>query len=241
MILYYFTLFFFLELLKRYDVSNGCYGIYKKRLNTSSTDVESEIAVYQLSQLLGVRCCASWGVPINGDVEAFSKFEYNFAKEFLVHVRRLFKEGERSDNEYNNLVGKLPAFKSDIERMLIIDFITRQTDRHLSNIAVLINEAGISLYNLYDNGRSLFHEDSEEFMGKAVNNIELYTSEFGPVGTYLDHLKDISKSVDIAKLVNLGISKDSLAKIYQQSGLKGNRLDASIDWTTKAINVLKNL
>jgi hypothetical protein len=227
--------------IKRYGVSHDAYGIYKKRLHTSSTDVESEIAVYQLSKLLGVRCCAAWGVPKNGDTEVFSRFEYNFATEFIVHARRLFKEGERSDNEYNNLVGKLPACTRDIERMLIIDFITRQTDRHLSNIAVLINDAGMSLDNLYDNGRSLFHEDSEELMGKAVNNIALYASEFGPVGTYLDHLKDVSKHVELAKLVNLDIAKDQIARIYQESGLRGNRLDASIDWTTRAIHVLKKL
>ena len=52
--------------------------------------------------------------------------------------------------------------------MVLLDFITRQVDRHLSNIAIEIGEGCESFYPLYDNGRSLFYEDTEETVQNAV-------------------------------------------------------------------------
>ncbi len=227
--------------IKRYGVSNGYYGIYKKRLHPMSTDVESEVAVYEISKLLGVRSCPAWLIPNKNDTLAFSKFEYNFAEEYIVHARRFFQEGERTENEYQNLVNKLPAFKADIQRMVILDFITRQTDRHLSNLAVLFNKNGTDFYCLYDNGRSLFHEESERFVEEAINNIELYSSEFGPVGNYFDYVQDISKETNIKNLLNLNIAKETIYQVYRNAGLQGYKLEGSTEWTYRALGVLKRL
>lgn len=227
--------------IKRYGVSKGYYGIYKKRLHPMSTDIESEVAVYELSKILGVKCCPAWLVPNRNDTIAFSKFEYNFAEEYIIHARRFFREGERTENEYKNLINKLPAFKIDIQRMIILDFVTRQTDRHLSNLAVLLNRNGAYLYSLYDNGRSLFHEDSERFINEAINNIELYSSEFGPVGTYFDYVQDISKDINIKKLVNLNIPKDSIYKIYKNADLQEHKLEGATEWTYRTLCMLKKL
>lgn len=227
--------------IKRYGISNGSYGIYKKRLHPLSTDAESEAAVYELSRLLGVSCCPAWLNKDKTDTVAFSKFEYNFAEEYIVPVRRFFREGERTDNEYENLVNKLPAFKMDIQQMIILDFITRQTDRHLSNIAILFNQAGTSFYSLYDNGRSLFHEETDKFISEAIDNIELYSSEFGPVGTYFDYVQDIGKEIAIKKLVNLNITKDAIYKAYSKAGLQGYKLDGAVEWTYRALQILKTM
>ena len=91
--------------------------------------------------------------------------------------------------------------------MLLLDFITRQDDRHLSNMAIKVNSSGEQFYPLYDNGRSLFYEDTEETVERACLDIEGYCTNFGFTGTYLDHIKDIAKSgVDFSKLINLDVS-----------------------------------
>ena len=54
-------------------------------------------------------------------------------------------------------------------------------------------------------------------MEKAINNIELYSSEFGPVGTYLDHIKDFASEVAIGTLIDLKVTKDSINSTYQQA------------------------
>ncbi len=225
--------------IKRYGVSNGNYGIYKKRLHPLSTDVESEVAVYGLSRLLGVKCCQAWLVKDANEVVAFSKFEYNFANEYIVHARNFFADKERLENEYENLVNKFPLSKNEIRQMILLDFITRQTDRHLSNVAMIFSSLGMEFYSLYDNGRSLFYEDSEEFISKAINNIPLYSSEFGPVGTYFDYVQEIGKEANISKLINIDISKDTIYRIYANAGLRGYKLEGSTEWAYRALQVLK--
>ncbi|HBY20491.1 MAG: hypothetical protein A2Y24_07145 [Clostridiales bacterium GWE2_32_10] len=227
--------------IKRYGVSNGCYGIYKKRLHPMSTDIESEVAVYELSKLLGVKCCPAWLVPTDDDVEVFSKFEYNFAEEYIVHFRRLFTGDEDRNSEYYSLITKFPKYKENIQKMIILDFITRQTDRHLSNMAQKITNKRNEMYSLYDNGRSLFNDESENMINKAINNIELYSSEFGPVGTYSDAIYDIAKDTDVKKIVNLNISDDRIRNIYKNAGLVGYKLEGGVAWTCEALKLLKGM
>jgi len=121
--------------IKRYGVYNGQYGIYKQRISPLTTDVESEVAVYLLAQKLGVSCCPAYRIDKD---TVFSSFLYDFSKEYIVHFRRLF-DGARSDNEYQNLISVRPQYKDDIARMILLNFITRQDDRHLSNIAIKMN------------------------------------------------------------------------------------------------------
>jgi len=224
--------------IKRYGVYNGKYGIYKQRISPLTTDVESEIAVYKLAEKLGIPCCPAYMIDGN---TMFSEFVYDFAEEYIVHFRRLF-DGARSDNEYQNLINIRSQYKEDIIKMLILDFITRQDDRHLSNIAIKISKEGESFYPLYDNGRSLFYEDTEEMVEKASENVALYATSFGYSGTYYDYLKDISATgIDLTSLVNLDISEKDIETILIESGFKGYRLNGAKKWIIKAIQAIKEL
>ena len=224
--------------IKRYGVFNDKYGIYKKRISPMTTDVESEIAVYKLAQKLGIDCCPAYLVDEN---IMFSEFVYNFSEEYIVHFRRLF-EGVRSDNEYRNLIEVRPQYKTDIIKMLILDYITRQDDRHLSNIAIKVSKDGERFYPLYDNGRSLFYEDTEEMVEKACEDVILYATGFGYSGTYYDYLKDISdEGIDLTGLVNLNITDREIEEILVSSNFTGYRLKGAKMWIRKAIEEIKNL
>ncbi len=224
--------------IKRYGAYNSKYGIYKQRINPLTTDVESEIAVYKLAEKLGIPCCPAYMVDEN---TMFSQFEYDFADEYIVHFRRLF-DGPRSENEYENLVSLRPQFKKNIIQMLLLDFITRQDDRHLSNVAIKVNKHGESFYPLYDNGRSLFYEDTEELVNKACENVRFYATNFGYSGTYYDYLCDIVKEgINLADYINLAITDDEIGEILVSSGFKGYRLAGSKIWIRKAIEEIKIL
>jgi hypothetical protein len=224
--------------VKRYGVYNGQYGIYKKRISPLATDVESEIAVYLLAQKLGVPCCLAYRIDKD---TMFSGFLYDFTKEYIVHFRRLF-DGARSDNEYKNLISVRPQYKGDIARMILLDFITRQDDRHLSNIAIKITEYGESFYPLYDNGRSLFYEDTEEMVAQAVTDPISYATTFGFAGTYYDYVKEISaERGGLKDLINLGITTDEIANILTQSDFKGYRKDGALLWIQNALEIIKEL
>jgi len=224
--------------IKRYGVYDGNYGIYKQRINPLVTDVESEVAVYLLAQKLRVPCCPAYRTDKD---TVFSAFLYDFSKEYIVHFRRLF-EGTRSDNEYQNLISVRPQYRDDIARMILLDFITRQDDRHLSNIAIKMTGNGESFYPLYDNGRSLFYEDTEEMVQQAVADPIKYATSFGYSGTYWDYVQEIAKSgVDIKRLINIDVSKDEVAEILKQAGFDEYRFEGSVEWVVKAIDMLHSI
>ncbi|MDD4502811.1 MAG: hypothetical protein PHN87_07000 [Clostridia bacterium] len=223
--------------IKRYGVFNGKYGIYKQRISPLTTDVESEAAVFLLSQKLGIPCCPAYRVDKD---TIFSTFLYDFLNEYIVHFRRLFNN-PRSDNEYQNLIAVRPQYKNDIARMILLDFITRQDDRHLSNIAVKISGKNETFYPLYDNGRSLFYEDTEEMVSQAVSDPVNYSTSFGYSGTYYDYITEISQDMGLDNLINLDISKDEIADILKEAGFIGYRFYGALEWIEKTINIIKVL
>lgn len=227
------------ENVKYYSQNQGALGIVKERLNSFSTDVESELAVYRLGSLMGVRCCEVRLVNGKKGVACFSKFEYNFLSEYIIHVRRLFADNERTDNLYQDLCNKLPEFKDDIRRMILLDFVTRQDDRHLSNVAVKVSDDEVSFYPLYDNGRSLFFEDDETLVAASLENIEMYSTNFGQAGTYYDYAKQICREVDVSSLVDLEIEVETINAVYQAVGLKTYRLVGATLWTYQCLQLLK--
>jgi len=224
--------------IKRYGVYDGQYGIYKQRISPLTTDVESEVAVYLLAQKLGVPCCPAYRV---GKDTVFSAFLYDFSKEYLVHFRRLF-DGARSDNEYRNLVAVRPQYKDDIARMILLDFITRQDDRHLSNIAIKMADGGESFYPLYDNGRSLFYEDTEEMVKQAVADPKTYATAFGYSGTYWDYAREIANERGgLNGLINFDVSESDIAAILKGAGFTGYRFDGALAWIVEAMAMLAEL
>jgi len=224
--------------IKRYGVFKGNYGIYKQRINPLVTDVESEVAVYLLAQKLGVSCCPAARTDEN---TVFSTFLYDFSKDYIVYFRRLF-DGVRSYNEYQNLISVRPLYRDDIAKMILLDFITRQDDRHLSNIAIKMTATGESFYPLYDNGRCLFYEDTEEMVHQAVSDPIKYATNFGYSGTYWDYVKEIANGRgDIKALINLDISKDEVADTLKKSGFTGYRFDGALEWIVKTTKLIKTL
>jgi len=224
--------------IKRYGVYNGKYGIYKQRISPLTTDVESEVAVSLLADKLGVPVCPA----VRADKDTvFSTFLYDFSKEYIVHFRRFF-DGTRSDNEYQNLIGVRPRYRDDIARMILLDFITRQDDRHLSNIAVKISSGIESFYALYDNGRSLFYEDTGEMVRDAVSDPVKYATSFGHAGTYWDYIQEIAgERGGLRGLVDLSITESDVRAILTASGFTGYRLDGALEWILKTVDMIRAL
>ena len=224
--------------IKRYGVYNGKYGIYKQRISPLMTDVESEVAVYLLAKKMGIPCCPAYRAD---EKTVFSVFLYDFREEYVVHFRRLFA-GARSDNEYQNLITARPQYKESIIQMIILDFITRQDDRHLSNVAVKVSGAGESFYPLYDNGRSLFYEDTEQIVDDAVNDPENYATTFGYAGTYWDFVKEIAdEGIEVRNLVNLDFGEDEVAEILNIAGFEEYRFKGALAWIMKTTQMVKDL
>lgn len=224
--------------IKRYGVFNGKYGIFKQRISPLTTDAESEVAVSLLAEKLGVPVCPA--VRVSKDT-VFSEFLFDFSREYVVHFRRLF-DGARSDNEYRNLVGVRPQYREEIQRMILLDFITRQDDRHLSNIAVKVSGGAESFYALYDNGRSLFYEDTEEMVRQAVANPAAYATTFGYAGTYWDYVQEIAEEPGrLGGLINLEITEGDVRDILTEAGFSGYRFDGALKWILRTMDMVRGV
>ena len=224
--------------VKRYGAMGGRYGIVKQRISPLSTDVESEIAVCLLAQEMGVPCCLAQRYDADA---VFSAFEYDFTNEYVVHMRRLFN-GARGENELENLLAVRPQFADDFYRMVMLDFATRQDDRHLSNMAIKVSEAGEEFYPLYDNGRSLFYEDTEDTVRKAAGDPVAYATTFGYAGTYWDHLTDMARrGVDLGRLANLDVPERTVRALLEKAGFTGYRLAGAEEWIIRCLDLMRGL
>jgi hypothetical protein len=124
--------------------------------------------------------------------------------------------------------------------MILLDFITRQDDRHLSNIAIKISRGGETFYPLYDNGRSLFYEDTGEMVKEAVASPQQYATSFGYSGTYWDYVREIAaERGGLGGLMNLDIAEADVLAILKEAGFAGYRLDGALEWIRKTIGILK--
>jgi hypothetical protein len=219
-------------------VHEGKYGIYKQRINPLTTDAESEIAVYLLGERLGVPVCPAFRADQD---TVFSTFLYDFSKEYIVHFRRLF-DGARSDNEYRNLSDVRPRYRDEIARMILLDFITRQDDRHLSNMAIKISGGAESFYALYDNGRSLFYEDTEDTVKAAADNPAEYVTSFGYAGTYWDYVREIARERGgLGGLIRLDAGEGDVRAILTDAGFEGYRFSGALEWILKTMNMVRAL
>jgi hypothetical protein len=126
--------------------------------------------------------------------------------------------------------------------MILLDFITRQDDRHLSNIAIKISEGSESFYALYDNGRSLFYEDTEEMVSRAVSEPARCATSFGYSGTYWDFAREIAKERGgLQGIVNCNISEEEIRKILTEAGFTGYRFDGALKWILKTLDMIRAL
>jgi len=97
--------------------------------------------------------------------------------------------------------------------MILFDFIMRQNDRHLFNVAIRISGAKEFFYPLYDNGRRLFYEDIEEMAKQAVIDPKAYTTTFGYSETYWDYVRKVATGRGNLKgLLNLNISETEVLR-----------------------------
>ncbi|WP_461206324.1 HipA domain-containing protein [Clostridium sp. DL1XJH146] len=99
------------------------------------------------------------------DKEAIVNISEDFLNdgESLLSIRRLLGSSSR-ENLYGTIISIIPLFKLDIDRMIVIDFLINNIDRHLRNFSVILKDGNIVKFApLYDHGLSMYADiqDSE--------------------------------------------------------------------------------
>ena len=218
---------------KRYIFnSDGSFGIAKKRLHPFSDDTQNEVLVYRIAKKSGVNCCYAEMIP---EEAVFSKYEFDLNKHYLVPARYILDGRNIDCNTYEDLIfGKLKDFQDDVNRMLILDFLTLQEDRHLSNWAFQFNGKTI-MYPIFDNGRSLFYEADEKTAQQILADPKKGAPAVGLVGNYYDLIQIMKKHFDLSRLVNVNIDITDCFEGLGHADWKVEAIKKWLEWSRREL------
>ena len=234
------------ENIKTYGIYRGRFGIYKKRLYPTSSDIEAELAVYMLCEEMGVPCCPVYRIDKD---TIFSQYLYDYQSECFAHFSSLLPD-PAADDLCKEIISssEITRFRLDVLPMLIVDFVTRQEDRHANNFAVKYDSGGwIQFYPLYDNGRSLLYSETAEGAKLAGGDVLGCALPFGHIGTTFTSIKKYYTPEEIRNACHLDISSDRGKEILNESGFNSNnelshaRYNGALSQICGALAVLRDL
>lgn len=143
-----------------------------------------EAFCYDLTLLLGLRAVYAKVIkePSTSLIGAFSKLEFDSKIACIYHIKELTGKKEMSSEQLANwLYSNYKSVKiiKQLAKQLILDVITGQLDRRMSNVAILYINKTAELYQPYDNGLCL-HSTADD-----INAIRLLSSyhTYGRTGT----------------------------------------------------------
>ena len=100
-----------------------------------------------------------------------------------------------------------------------------------------------SFYPLYDNGRSLFYNETSETMDFIVKDKIKNAPSFGFIGTYYDQILELISNNDIPldNIININLTKNDIHVILKESGIKGEHLYYCLEWAYNTYNIIINI
>lgn len=186
-----------------------------------------EQVAYELSLLLGVRCCKASYRKTNGIYGSFSRFEVvdmNNVEPFESMTNRQEMHTEELLQYTINLThDSKNNFVINLYQYIIFDYILGQHDRHLENIAIYRkNNNRIVWYPLYDNGLCCFSSYSND---TAIEYLDrgFYSSRMG-------FSEDILEAIQKYRQI---IFPDDLRKLIKYNNINYSILMSIIDKSDK--------
>lgn len=193
-------------------IKDGKLGILKYPVNRFSKDHVMECIVYDLAKLFGINCCTATLEIFDNKECVLSEFYKDGKFESCRHLL-----GSNSVRDFNkrfnmkfleNKIG--PKAVDDFVRMVFLDLITMQVDRHISNFGFKDNR----MYPLFDNGRCLFYDSPKEEIPRGDFNFAEYlvNNEHGYGFSYLDTLSENY----LNSIINLKVEKIVIEDVFDK-------------------------
>ena len=171
---------------KFYGKYNKRYCVVKFSKQSNNRDIQNEIKYYEIASILGVKCCRVVYSRYDNKDCCISFFEYDKNKDVFSSFKKLNKPIEQI---YKSLS---KDEKIEFDKMMILEYILSQQDRHYSNIALLNDK----MYPLFDNGECLgvgsigfFSENYRKYVRRLDRN-------------YIKQIIDFSKLHQIKNILN---------------------------------------
>lgn len=186
---------------KFYGTYNGHKCIVKFSKRKDNKDIKNELKYYKIAKILNIKCCRVYYSKYDNRECCISIFEYSTDNDIWSSFKKLNKPIEKI---YNTLSR---SDKQEFDKMLILDYLLSQQDRHYSNIA-LIND---KIYPLFDNGECLGIGSIGQFSQNYRKYVQRLPKE------YIKQLIDFRKLDEIYKLLNtyeINIVKKNIKELF---------------------------
>ncbi|MBU3204385.1 HipA domain-containing protein [Clostridium algidicarnis] len=127
----------------------------------------SEAIAYEIINKFNIPCAVNYiqemKLPIlERDVLVNVSEDFLQGDESLMSIRNILGNSSREEL-YNKVVELIPQFRIDIDRMIVMDFLINNIDRHLRNFSVIVKEGKVIRFApLYDHGLSIY-ADIQDF------------------------------------------------------------------------------
>lgn len=173
-------------------VSRKFFGIYKGtpcvvKVSRGGPDVRFEELYYKIGTALGIPVCPAKTIIYGGKECSLSLYQYDMTKDVFVPFKQL---GKSTSEIYANLEYE---DKVTLDKMLLLDYLMSQEDRHAYNLALCNGK----MYPLFDNGSCLG-------IGAISMQSEAYRA-------YIDRLKITGRLNDLG----ICLTDDLLTEIKQ--------------------------
>jgi len=165
----------------------------------------------------------------------------------FVNAFNVFLDTENSGSKYNDYIKicenrGIKNAREEIDKMIIVDYLIRNTDRHIGNYGILRNSETLKWEKtapLFDNGNSLWHNaqgieyingdtksSSRSFTGENEKNISLV----GNIGWYdKNKIKNIGEVMKKTFKFNKNMDDERINKIAGEFGKRVVNLDKLLD------------
>lgn len=139
----------------------------KLRNKFSILEPVSEVIASEIIRKFNIECAinvlSKMKLPgFNEEVIVSISEDFLKENESLMSIRSVLGNTNR-ENLYDKVISIIPNFKIDIDKMIVMDFLINNIDRHLRNFSVVSKDGDIIKFApLYDHGLSLY-ADVQDF------------------------------------------------------------------------------
>lgn len=218
----------------------------------SNLEPISEVIATRVGKIIGASVLKTeWNLCNMNKTEEYDaqtivvSYTKNFLNDGEIYkpIAKYLELNELNSNDlYDILITKFKDYRSEIDDMIVFDFLINNTDRHLNNFGFICdeNENILRFSPLFDNGCSLFNDITID--EKFINKFDIVDRKSKAKPFRTNQYKQI-KLIDSTSLnVNNHIDiKEICEDLYSKGHIASNRMDIIERLINRRIEYVRNL
>lgn len=163
----------------------------------NNQDILNEFIYYKIATILKIPCCTTYLSEYFGRKCCISMYEYDTDNDIFISFRNTGKSISEIYRSFNK------EDRDTFDKIMILDYIVEQQDRHLSNIALVNGH----MYPSYDNGECLGIVAQGYYSAQFRNYVE------ANLKNRIKELINFEKLKEVMKLKELNANQKQIIRI----------------------------